>query len=309
MTLNPNSIQELSQMLKNAHDLGAKVESCQIEKINAVVDYTPEDMTATVEAGMRLADFQGHLRSHGQWLPIDPPNADRLSVGELLAGNWSGPRRYGYGPIRDYLIGIKVAMADGTIIKAGGKVVKNVAGYDLCKLFIGSKGTLGIIVEATFKLRPLPEDEVVLEKSFDSLDELGKSAEAILNSAAEPVVLDAHNLAGKLTVVTSFAGIREDVGYQTNVARDLGFAEAGSLNYNDEFWINRSGIKKASVLPSETVNLIRTIAAGQFVARLGNGIIYYKGAELQKMVEMPVELMRRLKHAYDPKGILPDYRV
>ena len=111
-------------------------------------------MTATVEAGMSSGLFRITRRA-GQWLPIDPPNSDRTTIGDLLAHNLSGPRRFGYGTIRDYLIGIKVALANGEIIKAGGKVVKNVAGYDLCKLFIGAKHTLGIIVEATFKLRPL----------------------------------------------------------------------------------------------------------------------------------------------------------
>jgi FAD/FMN-containing dehydrogenase len=271
MILKPKSIEDLCQMLKTANSSRSRIDSSDLAPINALVEYTPEDMTATVQAGMSLDRFQAHLRAHRQWLPTDPPHPHNITIAELLSQNWSGPRRYGYGPIRDYLIGIKVAMADGTVIKAGGKVVKNVAGYDLCKVFIGSKGTLGIIVEATFKLRPLPESELILEKSFDSIEDLGKSAASILASTAEPVILDVHNFTGKPTLVIE--------------------------------------IQKASVLPSETINILKKIVPARFVARLGNGVVYHKGTAFKQTTEMPLKLMQRLKQAYDPNAVFPEYRV
>jgi FAD/FMN-containing dehydrogenase len=309
MILKPKSIEDLCQMLKTANSSRSRIDSSDLAPINALVEYTPEDMTATVQAGMSLDRFQAHLRAHRQWLPTDPPHPHNITIAELLSQNWSGPRRYGYGPIRDYLIGIKVAMADGTVIKAGGKVVKNVAGYDLCKVFIGSKGTLGIIVEATFKLRPLPESELILEKSFDSIEDLGKSAASILASTAEPVILDVHNFTGKPTLVIAFAGPREDVDYQARIVREVGITNSGSLNYNEEFWAQPAEIQKASVLPSETINILKKIVPARFVARLGNGVVYHKGTAFKQTTEMPLKLMQRLKQAYDPNAVFPEYRV
>src|SRR5205085_5829061 len=126
--------------------------------------------------------------------PLDPPNSQTLSIERLLATNACGPRRFGYGTVRDYVIGMAVLLADGRMIHSGGKVVKNVAGYDLMKLFIGSRGSLGVIVEVTFKVLPLPETESFIEVRCNSLDEADQHIEAILKSPLVPVVLDLHNL-------------------------------------------------------------------------------------------------------------------
>ncbi|MEX1254473.1 MAG: FAD-binding oxidoreductase [Dehalococcoidia bacterium] len=123
-------------------------------KLDRVVEYEPADLVLTVEAGMTMGQLQALLAEHRQFLPIDaPPEA---TVGGLLAAGVSGPSRHAYGLPRDWLIGCRVAHVDGTISKGGGRVVKNVAGYDLPKLAIGSLGTLGVIVEATVKVAPLP---------------------------------------------------------------------------------------------------------------------------------------------------------
>src|SRR6185503_18282450 len=136
-----------------------------------------------VEAGITLAALQQKLSERGQWVPVDPPHADTLTIGALLAQNSSGPRRFGYGTIRDHLLGIKVVLADGRVIKAGGKVVKNVAGYDLCKLFVGSRGTLGAIVEATFKVLPKPETEKIVAATFPTLEALAEALEKLAVSS------------------------------------------------------------------------------------------------------------------------------
>ena len=130
-----------------------------LSHLNDVVEYEPADVTATVQAGKTLADFQHHLAEHGQFLALDPPLGQESTIGGILAVNASGPSRHAYGTARDLILGIRAVQADGRIIKAGGRVVKNVAGYDLSRLFIGSLGSLGIIVEASFRLAPLPRAE------------------------------------------------------------------------------------------------------------------------------------------------------
>jgi glycolate oxidase FAD binding subunit len=130
-----------------------------LSHLNQVVEYEPADVTATVQAGKTLADFQRHLAEHGQVLALDPPLGQETTIGGILAVNASGPSRHAYGTARDLILGIRAVQADGRIIKAGGRVVKNVAGYDLTRLFIGSLGSLGIIVEAAFRLAPLPRAE------------------------------------------------------------------------------------------------------------------------------------------------------
>jgi glycolate oxidase FAD binding subunit len=157
-----------------------------------VIDYPARDMTITVQAGIRVADLQKLLATENQRLPIDVPQADRATLGGILATNTSGPRRYGFGTLRDYVIGISVVNDEGHEVKAGGRVVKNVAGYDLCKLYVGSLGTLGIITQVTLKLRPRPEDQVLLivaspEGNLDAL------LDQLHHTDTRPVVVDLLN--------------------------------------------------------------------------------------------------------------------
>ena len=125
--------------------------------LDRIVEYNPADLTITVEAGTSLDTVQAALGQHRQWLPWDPPAPGVATIGGLLAANVSGPLRLGYGVPRDWALGMRVALGDGRLVKSGGKVVKNVAGYETHKLHIGALGTLGVIVEVTFKVWPLPE--------------------------------------------------------------------------------------------------------------------------------------------------------
>jgi glycolate oxidase FAD binding subunit len=140
-----------------------------LSRYNRVLDYQPADLTATVESGISLDSLQRELAQGGKFLAMEAPLPARATVGGILASNASGPLRFGYGLPRDWLIGIGVVNAQGTETKAGGKVVKNVTGYDLGKLYTGSMGTLGIIMEATFKLIPLPVDSSALVAVFPSM--------------------------------------------------------------------------------------------------------------------------------------------
>lgn len=126
------------------------------EQLDQVVDYPSRDMTITVEAGVRIATLAAVLAEESQWLPLDIPQADRATLGGVLATNTSGPRRYGMGTARDYVIGVRAVDGRGIAFQAGGRVVKNVAGYDFCKLLVGSLGTIGVITQVTLKLRPRP---------------------------------------------------------------------------------------------------------------------------------------------------------
>jgi glycolate oxidase FAD binding subunit len=131
--------------------------ACDLTALHSIIDYPARDMTITVQAGITIAALQAELAREGQWLPVDIPLAQRATLGGAIAVNASGPRRYGYGTLRDAVIGISFVTDEGVEVKAGGRVVKNVAGYDLMKLHIGALGTLGVVTQVTLKVKPKPE--------------------------------------------------------------------------------------------------------------------------------------------------------
>jgi glycolate oxidase FAD binding subunit len=137
------------------------------ERMTRLLEYEPADLTCRVEAGMRLSDLQATLRAQGQRLPLDPPHPERTTVGGMVAANTNGLTRGRYGTVRDWVIGIAVAYPSGKVARAGGKVVKNVAGYDLMKLHIGALGTLGVVAEVNFKVQARPEAEAALLAHFE----------------------------------------------------------------------------------------------------------------------------------------------
>jgi FAD/FMN-containing dehydrogenase len=160
--------------------------------------HEPADLVATAQAGLSLTEFQKQLAANGQWLPIDPPNDGTATLGGIVAASIAGPQTYSYGPIRAFVIGLRVALADGRLIRTGGDVVKNVAGYDLSKLFTGSYGTLGVITEVTFKLRPLPAETRTI-KAIGSPESLATAGRRIaLEFFPSAVELVSARLAGRL---------------------------------------------------------------------------------------------------------------
>ena len=191
----PLTVEELCAALRDASERGAAVipwgagrhmslgnvptrydVALRTTKLDRVIEYEPADMTVAVEAGITMGRLQSLLAERGQFLPIDAP-AD-ATVGGVLSAGVSGPSRHAYGLPRDWLLGCRMALADGTAIKGGGRVVKNVAGYDMPKLFVGSLGTLGVIVEATFKVAPLPVAQETLLANFPSLEAAADAARA-----------------------------------------------------------------------------------------------------------------------------------
>lgn len=159
-------------------------------KVNRVVDYPARDLTVTVEAGMTMQSLSDLLAQEGQRLPIDVPQAELATVGGVVATNWNGPRRLGCGTVRDYVIGISAIDGRGMPFKGGGRVVKNVAGYDFCKLLTGSLGTLGVISQVTFKLRPLTEQFSLMACAVSSTAEAEKLLAALVNSQVTPVAVE-----------------------------------------------------------------------------------------------------------------------
>lgn len=188
-----------------------------MSRLDRIIDYQPGDLTVTAEAGIRLQELNRHLASHGQWLALDPPFADRATIGGLIATNDSGPHRHRFGTPRDLVIGIQLATTDGQLSKAGGRVVKNVAGYDLSKVVSGSFGTLAAIVSATFKLAPLPGASATMVVERLSIDRLFEVAGAMSASQLEPVAFDVHmahppaGAAAEITCLVRFASFPDVV--------------------------------------------------------------------------------------------------
>ena len=160
-------------------------------RMNEVLEHTPGDQIVRLEAGVKLEDLQENVSGSDQMLAIDPPESG-ATIGGIVAANSSGPRRYRYGTIRDLIIGITVVLHDGTVAKAGSKVVKNVAGYDLSKLFTGSLGTLGIIATANFRLHPRPEASRTVAVEVAGPQQAQAAAQAIVHSQVEATAVELY---------------------------------------------------------------------------------------------------------------------
>jgi len=271
--------------------------------LNHVVEHTPGDLTATFQAGLRLTDAQQALAGAGQWLALDPALPPAATLGGIVATNASGPRRLRYGGVRDQIIGVRVARTDGTLAKGGGKVVKNVAGYDLPKLFTGSLGTLGVIVAVTFRLYPRPaSSRTVVLTATDSAplcalavrvigttlvataidvvgpDEQGQSALMVrfetIEAAADDQVHTLIELAGALgTTATILRDGEEAAAWERTAATVLpassGDAAAGCL-------------VKASLLPGDVAGWLAHLQQtcqqsdirAQWCAHAGHGLVF-----------------------------------
>jgi glycolate oxidase FAD binding subunit len=210
LVVEPGSVEETSELMKLAAREGLVVAPrggktkmhlgdppreldliLSTARMDGMIEHVPGDQVVRVQAGIRLDDLQDHLSGADQMLAIDPPERG-ATIGGIIAANSSGPRRYKYGTIRDLIIGITVVLHDGTVAKAGSKVVKNVAGYDLSKLFTGSLGTLGIIATANFRLHPVPEAARTVAVEVESPQAAGEAAQTIMHSQIEATAVELH---------------------------------------------------------------------------------------------------------------------
>ncbi len=188
--------------------------------LDRIVEHAAGDLVITVEAGVALAEVQRTVGSAGQWLALDPPEPG-ATVGGVIATAATGPRRLRFGTPRDLLIGITVVLADGTVARSGGKVVKNVAGYDLGKLFTGSFGTLGVIAECTFRLHPRPP---ALRVVTTSTDDPSAALQAVTKTGAEPTAAEWDGS----TLTTVFESIESAAEQQADWAVGAIGGDAGS---------------------------------------------------------------------------------
>jgi glycolate oxidase FAD binding subunit len=206
--LMPSSAIELAELVTIAHqaksplivagnssklDWGGIVKDAKsivsTQKLDRLIAHAIGDLTVTVEAGIKFSSLQEILATAGQFLPLDPAYPTRSTIGGIIATADTGSLRHRYGGVRDLLLGISFVRADGKIAKAGGRVVKNVAGYDMMKLFTGSYGTLGILTEVTFRVYPLPANSgtVILTGAVEGLS---KAAKILLASTLTPISVD-----------------------------------------------------------------------------------------------------------------------
>ncbi len=272
--------------------------------LDQIIDFPARDMTITVQAGITIQALRAILAKENLRLPIDVPQADLATLGGILAANVSGPRRYGYGTLRDYVIGISALNDEGREFKAGGRVVKNVAGYDLCKLLVGSLGTLGIITQVTLKLRPLAEHHAVITLGCESAQ-----LEAILtclhDSRTRPVCLDLLNQpAARIVfaqanrmppdtpwiVLVGYEGNFDAVGWQVQqLVKEVGtqcrlqahvdFTAQPLWDALVEFpaWPDRQTAFKANMLPSAVAAFCQSVDCEPnrpaLRAHAGNGIV------------------------------------
>jgi glycolate oxidase FAD binding subunit len=306
----PGSTEDISELMKLANDRNLAVAPrgggtsmalgnpprelgliLSTTRMNSVVEHVPGDQVVRVQSGIRFADLQERLAESDQMLGVDPPEAgDGATVGGIVAANSSGPKRYRYGTIRDLIIGITVVLADGTVAKAGGKVVKNVAGYDLAKLFTGSLGTLGVIAECNFRLHPRPETARTVAVELPDTASAGAASQAILHAQVVPSAVELlwSDETRMLTVLIE--GIPSGVEAQAETAshilgsfgevRTLGDDEAGSSSPpgagDDEVAIKISAppAELAGVLDSTLGASSRLGVTPRITGHAGTGVTY-----------------------------------
>jgi glycolate dehydrogenase FAD-binding subunit len=257
-----------------------------MQRLNHIVAHEHGDMTATIEAGASLRHVNVALALHGQTLPLDPPFADRATIGGLLASNDSGPLRHRYGTPRDLVIGVQLATTDGTLARAGGQVVKNVAGYDLSKLIAGSFGSIAAIVSATFKLAPRPAASKTLRIHVRDAEALSAAVRAVMASQLEPMAFEVRAespdvvQAFRPAVLVRFASLPEAVDAQVEQAQAGLKACTTSMEVLDgdaerslwkrhasELWDAPGAIVRASWLPASIGSALGELERGTATAR------------------------------------------
>jgi glycolate oxidase FAD binding subunit len=308
--------------------------------LDRIVEHNVGDFTAVLEAGVRMADAQAEFARHGQMLALDPPlgEGDAATVGGVIATADSGPLRHRYGAVRDLVVGITVVLSDGTVAKAGGKVIKNVAGYDLAKLFAGSFGTLGLIASVAVRLHPLPARTATARGSSGDPQRLADAARRL---AAQPLEADSLDVAwsgGRGAVLARFGGSAagEQAATAAGLIREAGL-EADVLEDDDELWAQQRARQRGAVslkvagVPTDLPDVLRAAdaAGATVVSRAALGLSWLaleRGADVAALrAALPgatvtvldgggdagwpdppgpaLDVMRRVKARFDPAGL------
>jgi glycolate oxidase FAD binding subunit len=297
MVIEAASAEEIATALRQASELGQSVvirgagtkadwgrspqrvdRTLCTRRLNRILAHEHGDLTATIEAGATLADANASLASAGQWLPLDPPFADRATIGGILATNDSGPLRQRFGTPRDLVIGVQLATTDGVLARAGGRVVKNVAGYDLSKLVAGSFGSLAAIVSATFKLAPLPKSTKTLVARVSDVEAVEQIVREVMSSQLEPIAFEIQSdtVAGlgdaETIVMLRFASVPAAVDAQIDGATRLASLK-GSVTtivqgddertrwreQSERIWSAPGAVVRASWLPANLASAMREL--------------------------------------------------
>lgn len=275
------------------------------EKLGRIVEHAPSDQIIAVEAGATLAHVQEVVGAHGQRLAIDPPLPGRATIGGIIAANAFGPLRTRYGSVRDLIIGISIIRADGVLAHGGGKVVKNVAGFDLPKLMVGSLGTLGMIATATFRLHPLPEiSETLLLKNRSATAVRGLVAE-LRQAQLEVAAVGAIANGNVFDLAVRFEGFRAGVVAQRDRLSHLQYANGCDVldaKGARQFWNRHDVIRtegpvrlKIAALPSAIEMVSNSVVAPLLGVLNGGGFVCYPTLGLGFMTGTPADDERPAK--------------
>jgi glycolate oxidase FAD binding subunit len=303
----PATAEELAEALRTAADAGEAVVpvgggralglgdvperfdvALETRGLCRVLEQSQADLTVSVEAGITVEDLDRELAQVGQFLPIDPFNAPGHTVGGVLAAGLSGPLRLRYGSPRDFVIGLRVALPDGRMASSGGRVVKNVSGYDLNKLHQGSLGSLGVIVAASFKVFPRPLHEVSLETRPDG--DPWAEADRALRLALPPVALE---LTSERRLLGRLAGTADGVA---RMARELGWTEVGPEAWAEHARRSGDAWARVSVPPGRLRELVAALPAdATWWASPGVGVAHWTG-------DLEAAAVRRAREAAERVG-------
>ena len=340
----PHSAEEAAEILRAANEDGASViprgggtksdwgnppkrtdVMLSTVNLNRVIEHAWADLTVTVEAGCTIAELQRTLAQHGQRLAVDPLWPEKATVGGVLSTNDTGTLRLRYGGLRDLVIGVTLALADGTLARSGGKVVKNVAGYDLSKLVTGAFGTLGVITSATFRLHPLPKHTHTVTAAVPDLAAMQHLLSKILDAQLVPAAVQVRVGAGAPQIDVLFEGTEEGIYAQVDRLREM---TPLTENHAEVFQRLDAGAK-ISVLPARIAETLEGLDGYAVVEATGLGWVQsHHLSQMREKIESmggslvlmrpynsldawgataggdALPLMRAIKQRFDPRGIL-----
>jgi glycolate oxidase FAD binding subunit len=293
-----SSIEEASAILAAAHAEGRSLrigDDLRTAELDRILEHDPGDLTCTVEAGVRLSQLQSALAASGQRLSLDPPGDP--TIGALLARNASGPLRHRFGAPRDLVLGATLVLADGTISNAGGKVVKNVAGYDLARLVCGSEGRLALIARASFRLHPLPKAD---RTRVVETEDVAAVTAVLLRSQLQPSGLDVLH-PGRVLVL--FEGSTRAVDAQMATSQALvGGAEADLAVWAESSARQAEALGRVRFAPGELADVLDRL--GPAVIRPAAGVAYTAERADTTGPQAGQALVDRIAAELDPRGVL-----
>ena len=300
-----SSIEEASGLLAAAHAEGGSFrigDDLTTDGLSRILEHETGDLTCTVEAGVRLSALSAVLGKTSQRLSLDPPGDP--TIGALLAENVSGPLRHRFGAPRDLVLGVTLVLADGTVANSGGKVVKNVAGYDLARLVCGSRGRLALIVRASFRLHPLPKATRTLVVETDDASTV---VAQLLRSQLQSSALDVLH-PGRVAVF--FEGSERAVESQVASAQDLVGGSEANLDVWDESRRRQAGAGgRVCFEPGRLREMLSQLSEG--IVRPAAGLAYTRGEQpsgsepqSNEAGDRVRELVRRIERELDPHGVL-----